>query len=49
MSKMRIREDTLKHLVENREADVELFAKFALSAQVQAGLGKYLESLGAKK
>lgn len=48
LSKMRIREDALKRLVDNREADVNLFVNFALSAPVQAGLGKYLESLAKK-
>lgn len=49
LSKMRIREDALKHLADNRQADIDVFVKFAMSAPIQAGLGKYLESLAKRK
>lgn len=48
LSKMRIREEALKGLLNNREADTNSFVTFALSPAVQAGLGKYLESLSKK-
>lgn len=45
---MLVREDVLRSLADNREADVNFFLKFAMSQQVQAGLGKYLESMAKK-
>ena len=48
LSKMRVREETLLRLSSVREADTNLFVGFATSAPVQAGLGKYLESLAKK-
>lgn len=48
MSKMRIREEAIQKLVNNRESDTRLFVNFALSTQVQDGLGRYLASLAKK-
>ena len=48
LSKMIVREETLKKLITSREADVQQFVSFATSAPVQIGLGKYLESLSKK-
>lgn len=48
LSKLSVREEALKKLVNNREADVNNFVSFAMSAPVQKGLGLYLESLSKK-
>lgn len=48
MSKMVVREATVKRLASCLEKDTETFVQFALSAPVQKGLGKYLESLAKR-
>lgn len=48
LSKLTVREEALKKLASNREADVNNFVSFAMSAPVQKGLGLYLESLSKK-
>lgn len=48
LSKLTVREEALKKLANNREADVDNFVSFAMSAPVQKGLGLYLESLSKK-
>ena len=48
MSKMVVRGETLKKLEKIGDPDLQQFIAFATSPQVQAGLGKYLESLSKK-
>ena len=48
LSKMRVREATLKGLSENLIADADLFVNFAMTEPVQTVMGKYLESLAKK-
>lgn len=48
LSKMSVREPTLKALVASRQDDTDKFVSFAQSAPVQKGLGMYLASLSKK-
>lgn len=48
LSKQKVREAVARRFEEGREDDVEMFVAFVMQDAVQAGLGKYVESLKAK-